>query len=65
MWNADCEAELVSVCERMGYGLKINSSRHYVEVNTVKNSLRRQDRHRFSSITHALIWVEARELSGH
>lgn len=55
------EDELINACERMGYGLDINNLRGYVEVNTGGASRRRDDRHRFTSATHALIWVEARE----
>ena len=63
MCSNDLEHQLIGACERMGYGLVINTARHYVEVNTGGSSLKRADRHRFTSITTALMWVESREFS--
>ena len=57
------EEELINACERMGYGLDINNLRGYVEVNTGNASRKRADRHRFTNVVLALMWVEARERS--
>lgn len=53
------EDELVSACERMGYGYDINNLRGHVIVNT--GSGRRRDDHRFKNAALALAWVEQRE----
>ena len=61
MYTGTIEDELITACERMGYGLDINNLRGYVEVNTGTASTRRADRHRFANATAALMWVESRE----
>jgi hypothetical protein len=59
----EIEDQLIMACERMGYGLDINTFQGYVEVNTGDASRARKDRHRFKTVTLALMWVESRERS--
>ena len=60
MFTGTIEDELVSACERMGYGLDINYTRQPGHVIVSTSKLKRDD-HRFKNATLALMWVEAQE----
>lgn len=61
MYIGTIEDELITACERMGYGLDLNYLRGKVTVNT--GSGKKKDDHVFTNATAALMWVEARERS--
>lgn len=55
------EDQLITTCDRMGYGLDINYLRGKVTVNT--GSGKKKNDHVFKNATLALMWVEAQERS--
>ena len=59
MYTGTIEDELITACERLGYGLDLNYLRGKVTVNT--GSGKKKDDHVFANATLALMWVEARE----